>query len=78
MDYNKIKGMLIGNRPSKPPKEISSFIKIEDMIDMIDIMEIRNANYLKFYVKEKYIYCENTITSERVIVEEIKGGEDNE
>ena len=78
MDYNKIKGMLIGNRPSKPPKEISNFIKIEDMIDMIDIMEIRNANYLKFYVKEKYIYCENTITSERVIVEEIKGGEDNE
>lgn len=78
MDYNKIKGMLIGNRPSKPPKEISSFIKIEDMIDMIDIMEIRNANYLKFYVKEKYIYCENTITSERVIVEEINGGEDNE
>lgn len=48
---------------------------------MIDILKIRNATYLKFYVEEtrinhkKYIYCENTKTGERVIVGEINGGE---
>lgn len=43
---------------------------------MIDILEIRNAKYLKFYIEEtiyhkKYIYCENTKTKERVIVGEV-------
>ena len=26
------------------------------------------SNYLKFYIKDKYIYCENVITKECVIV----------
>ena len=43
---------------------------------MIDIFEIRNAKYLKFYITEsfnhkRYIYCENTKTKERVIVGEV-------
>lgn len=44
---------------------------------MIDILEIRNAKYLKFYIEvsiinhKKYIYCENTKTKERVIVGEV-------
>lgn len=44
---------------------------------MIDILEIRNATYLKFYIEEsiinrkKYIYCENTKTKEKVIVGEV-------
>lgn len=44
---------------------------------MIDILEIKNAKYLKFYIEEaiinhkKYIYCENTKTKERVIVGEV-------
>lgn len=43
---------------------------------MIDILEIKNATYLNFYIEEainhkKYIYCENTKTKERVIVSEV-------
>ena len=43
---------------------------------MIDILDIKKATYLKFYVEEainhkKYIYCENTKTKERVIVGEV-------
>ncbi len=35
---------------------------------MLDIVKIKNADYLKFYVKDNYIYCKNTKTDEQVIV----------
>jgi len=35
---------------------------------MIDILKIKNSKYLKFYVENGYIYCENIKTDERVIV----------
>lgn len=38
---------------------------------MIDIVELRNADYLKFYEKNGYIYCENIKTGEQVIVTEL-------
>lgn len=41
---------------------------------MIDIVDIKNATYLSFYIENGYIYCENTRTHERVIVEVIKEG----
>ena len=37
---------------------------------MIDIVDIRNAEYLKFYVENDFIYCENT-SGERVIVADL-------
>lgn len=43
---------------------------------MIDIVDIKKADYLVFYVErvnnKKYIYCENTKTNERVIVQELE------
>lgn len=43
---------------------------------MIDIVDIKNASYLIFYVErvndKNYIYCENTLTNERVIVQELE------
>lgn len=41
------------------------------MNKIIDIVDIRNAKYLKFYVENDFIYCENIATQERVIVGEI-------
>ncbi len=38
---------------------------------MIDIVDIKNAKYLNFYIENGYIYCENTRTNERVIVGEL-------
>ena len=42
---------------------------------MIDIVELKNAKYLKFYVRKingkTYIYCENTKTEEIVMLQEI-------
>ena len=42
---------------------------------MIDIVELKNADYLIFYVErvfdKSFIYCENTKTKEIVIVQEI-------
>lgn len=42
---------------------------------MIDIVELKNAKYLKFYVRKinghTYIYCENTKTEETVVLQEI-------
>lgn len=35
---------------------------------MIDIIDLKTSNYLKFYVEDGYIYCENVYTEERVIV----------
>lgn len=36
----------------------------------IDIIDIKNAKYLKFYIENDFIYCENS-SGERVIVGEI-------
>ena len=36
----------------------------------IDIIDIKNAKYLKFYIENDFIYCEN-LSGERVIVGEI-------
>jgi hypothetical protein len=38
---------------------------------MIDIFELRQAKYLRFYILNNYIYCENLKTNEKVIVGEI-------
>ena len=38
---------------------------------MLDIVEIKVAKHLKFFTEDKYIYCENIVTGERVIVGEI-------
>lgn len=40
---------------------------------MIDIVNIKNAKYLRFYVENNYIFCENIKTGERIIVGEICG-----
>lgn len=36
--------------------------------DVVNISNQVKYGYLKFYVEKSYIYCENTITKERVIV----------
>ena len=36
--------------------------------DVVSIQEQVKLGYLKFYVKDKYIYCENVITNECAIV----------
>ena len=53
-------------------------LKIKDKVinnglrgQIIDILDIKNAKYLKFYVKNDFIYCENVATDEKVIVGEI-------
>lgn len=38
---------------------------------MIDIFELRNVAYLKFYVLNNFIYCVNLETGEKVIVGEV-------
>ena len=38
---------------------------------MIDIIELKQAKYLRFYVEDNYIYCENIETDEKVIVGEV-------
>lgn len=42
---------------------------------MIDIVDIKKADYLVFYVErvnnKNYIYCENTVTNERVVISEM-------
>lgn len=44
------------------------------MEKIIDIVDIRNAEYLKFYVKNDFIYCEN-VNGERVIVADLFTGD---
>lgn len=41
------------------------------MKKIIDIVDIKNAKYLKFYVKHGFIYCVDIVTDEKVIVGEI-------
>lgn len=36
--------------------------------DVVNIFNQVKYGYLKFYVENNYIYCENTITKERVVV----------
>lgn len=36
--------------------------------DVINILNQVKLGYLRFYVEKNYIYCENTITKERVVV----------
>lgn len=36
--------------------------------DVVSIQEQVKLGYLKFYIKDKYIHCENVITKECVIV----------
>lgn len=38
------------------------------MKKIIDIVDIKNAEYLKFYMEDGFIYCENIVTEEKVIV----------
>ena len=38
---------------------------------MIDILDIKFSKYLRFYVEDNYIYCENIVNGERVIVGEV-------
>lgn len=40
-------------------------------IKKIDILDIKLANYLRFYVEDNYIYCENLETEEKIIVGEV-------
>lgn len=35
---------------------------------MIDIVDIKNADYLKFYIEDGFIYCKNIKNDEVVIV----------
>lgn len=45
---------------------------------MIDIINIKNAKYLKFYVENELIYCVDMVTDERIIVGEVEEGESDE
>lgn len=47
------------------------------MNKIIDIIDIRNAEYLKFYVENDFIYCENT-SGERVIVADLFTGDEDD
>lgn len=40
--------------------------------DVVNIYNQVKFGYLKFYVENNYIYCENTITKERVVVGDYK------
>lgn len=40
------------------------------MKKMIDIIDIKNAKYLKFYSNDGYTYCKNKITDEVVFIAE--------
>ena len=43
-------------------------MKLENKIDIVDIrMAVRNG-ILNFYIKDDFIYCENLITKENVII----------
>ena len=46
------------------------------MEKIIDIVDIRNAKYLKFYVENDFIYCENS-SGERIIVADLFKGDSN-
>ena len=45
------------------------------MNKIIDIVDIKTAEYLKFYVENDFIYCESIGTGERVIVGDLFVGD---
>lgn len=45
---------------------------------MIDIVDIKVASYLRFYVEDDFIYCENTVTGECVIVADLHTGDEDD
>lgn len=45
-------------------------MKKNKTIDVVSIRTQVKEKKLKFYIQNKYIYCENTMTKERVIVGE--------
>lgn len=47
---------------------LSSEVHRKQNCDVVSIQEQVKLGHLKFYVKDKYIYCENVITKECVIV----------
>lgn len=49
-------------------------LKKNKIIDVVNIRTQAKENKLKFYIQNKFIYCENTMTKERVIVGEVNNG----
>lgn len=49
-------------------------LKKNKTIDVVNIRTQVKENKLKFYIQNKFIYCENTMTKERVIVGEVNNG----
>lgn len=49
-------------------------MKKNKVIDIVNIRTQVKENKLKFYIQNKYIYCENAMTKERVIVGELNHG----
>lgn len=49
-------------------------LKKNKTIDVVNIRTQVKENKLKFYIQNKFIYCENTMTKERVIVGEVTNG----
>lgn len=49
-------------------------LKKNKTIDVVNIRTQVKDNKLKFYIQNKFIYCENTMTKERVIVVEVTNG----
>ncbi len=45
------------------------------MNKVIDIVDIKTAKYLRFYVENDFIYCECICTGERVIVGDLIVGD---
>lgn len=57
-----------GNLKLVDPKEHHN----KQYSDVVNIYNQVKFGYLKFYVENNYIYCENTITKERVVVGDYK------
>ena len=49
-------------------------LKKNKTIDVVNIKTQVKENKLKFYIQNKFICCENTMTKERVIVGEVNNG----
>lgn len=49
-------------------------LKKNKTIDVVNIRTQVKEDKLKFYIQNKFIYCENTMTKERVIVGEVNNG----
>ena len=49
-------------------KRVMKYLYKQNHYNDIDIMELRNATYLLFFVEDSYIYCKDMRTGEQVIV----------